>query len=186
VQALQQLGRFEDVVHACAGIRREFGDDQGVTALTAMLETEGYRGLGQHKKAVKASDKAVTAWDKLARPAGPDAEIAVGPWVAAVLRLKALSLDTLSRASQAQSAWEEIDRRYADDPALPVRQQAAQALLDNGRALAQRKRWDEAAAVMDTVLARYDQDPDPVLIEMSARARSNKIALGQAGTGTAP
>jgi tetratricopeptide (TPR) repeat protein len=186
VQALQQLGRFEDVMHACAGISREFGDDRGVTALTAMLETEGYRGLGQHKKAVRASDKAVKAWEKLARPAGPDSELAAGSWVAAVLRLKALSLDTLSRADEAQSVRDKIDRRYGDDPDLPVRQQVAQALLDKGRALAQRKRWREAAAVMDTVLARYGQDTDPVLIEMSARARSNKIALGQIGTAAAP
>jgi hypothetical protein len=112
-QALQQLGRFDDVMHACAGIRREFGADRRVTALTAMLETGGYRGLGQHKKAVRGAARQ-----------GPGA----GP-----------------------------------APAV-----------------------GEAAAVMDTVLARYGQDTDPVLIEMSARARSNKIALGQIGTAAAP
>jgi hypothetical protein len=38
--------------------------------------------------------------------------------------------------------------------------------------------------VMDTIVARYGEDADPVLKEMSARARSNKIvALGQIRAG---
>ncbi|HUA30417.1 MAG TPA: hypothetical protein VMC03_16160 [Streptosporangiaceae bacterium] len=54
-----------------------------------------------------------------------------------------------------------------------------QALLDKGQAFGRLGRPDDAAGVMDTILARYGDDPGPVLQQMSARARSNKAALGR-------
>jgi tetratricopeptide (TPR) repeat protein len=177
VRLLLQLGRFEDAVHACGDIRQGFRNDRAVQVTTTIYEVEGYRGLGQHKKALKACDEAVDL-------IGSDPDVKSRQLVAQVLRLKAQSLWTFGRWAEVPSVCEEIDRRFGGDPDPILRQEVAQALLDKGKALGQCDRWDEAATAMDTVVARYGENADPVLKEMSARARSNKIAiLGQIGAG---
>ena len=177
VRLFLQLGRFEDAVHACDDIRRGFRNDRAVQVTTTIFEVDGYRGLGQHKKALKACDEVVDL-------IGSDPDVGSRRLVAHVLRLKAHSLWALRRGDEVPSVCEEIDRRFGGDPDPMLRQEVAQALLDKGKALGQCDRWDEAAAAMDTVVTRYGEDDDPVLKEMSARARSNKITiLGQIGAG---
>jgi tetratricopeptide (TPR) repeat protein len=170
---LAQLGRFEDAVHACDDMRQRFRNDQPAQVVITVFEVEVYRGLGLH-------EKAVTACDEVDDLIGSDPDVGYRPLVASTLRLKALSLGALGRQDESLSVSEEIDQRYGDDPALPLRQAVAQALLDKGRTLGLLGRRDEAAAVMDTIVARYGQDADPVLQQMSERARSNKIALDSA------
>lgn len=162
---LLQLGRFKDAVHACDDVQWKFRKDRAVRVATTALEVDGYRGLGEHRKAVKACDKVV-------RLAGSDTDVASRRWLAVALRLKALSLWTLRPGDEPLSVWEDIDRRFGSDPDLVVRREAAQALLDKGSELVRCDRWDEAAAALDTVVARYGADADPILKDRSARARS--------------
>jgi tetratricopeptide (TPR) repeat protein len=177
VGLLLQLGRFKDAVHACDDLRQEFRNDRAVQVTTTAFEVEGYRGLGQHKKALKACDEVVDL-------IGSDPDAGSRRFVAGILRLKAQSLWALGRWDEVLSVCEEIDRRFGGDPDLILRQEVAQAMLDKGKALGQCGRWNEAAAAMDTVVARYGKDAGTVLKEMSARARSNKIvALGRIGAG---
>jgi len=186
IRLLLQLERFKDAVHACGDIRQEFRDDRAAQVMTAAAEVDGYRGLGQHKKVLKACDKVLKACDEVLDRFGSDADVGSRQCVAHALYLKALSLWALGRGDEVLSLCEEIDRRFGGDPDPILRQEVAQALLDKGKALAQRARRDEAATAMDTVVARYGEDADPVLKEMSARARSNKnkiVALGQIGAG---
>ena len=177
VGLLLQLGRFDDAMHTCDDIRQWFRNDRTVQVTITVFEVDGYRGLDEHKKALKACDEVVDL-------IGSDPDVGSRRCVARVLRLKAQSLWTLGRGDEVPSVCEEIERRFWGDPDLILRQQVAQALLDKGKALGQCDRWDEAAATMDTIVARYGEDADSVLKEMSARARSNKIvALGQIGAG---
>ena len=82
VGLLLQLGRCEDAVHACADIRRGFRNDRAVQVTTTIFEVDGYRGRGQHKKALKACDEVVD----LIRS---DPDVGSRRLVAHVLRLKA-------------------------------------------------------------------------------------------------
>lgn len=161
---LLQLGRFEDAVHACHDFRQGFRDDRAVRVAATALEIDGYRGLGQHKKAVQACDQVL----RLARSGRDEAS---RRWVAVALRLKALSLWALRPGDRALAVWAEMDRRFGDDPDLIVRREVCQALLDKGWELGQSGRFDEVAAAMDTIVARYGGDADPVLQERTARAR---------------
>jgi tetratricopeptide (TPR) repeat protein len=177
VGLLLQLGRFKDAVKASDDIRQKFRNDRAVHVRTTMFAVDGYRGLGQHKKALKACDEFVDL-------IGSDSDVESRRLVAHVLRLKAHSLWALRREDEVPSVCDEIDRRFGGDPNLILRQEVAQALLDKGKALGQCDRWDEVAEAMDTVMTRYGEDADPVLREMSARARSNKtVALGQIDAG---
>ena len=176
IRLLLQLERFKDAVHACGDIRQEFRDDRAAQVMTAAAEVDGYRGLGQHKKVLKACDEVLDRF-------GSDADVGSRQCVAHALYLKALSLWALGRGDKVLSLCEEIDRRFGGDPDPVLRQEVARALSYKGAALIQLKRWDEAAAAMGTLVARYGDDADPALKELTARARSRIDDLGQLGSG---
>lgn len=161
---LVQSGRFADAVRAGHDLRREFRADRELRIAATVLEIDGYRGLGQHKKAVQACAKVLAL-------AGPGRDAASRYWMALALRLKARSLWALHPGDKAMAVWQEMDQRFGADPDLGVRREAAQALLDKGWELSQCGRFDDVAAAMDTIVARYGGDADPVLKEKSARAQ---------------
>lgn len=163
-------------MHACGDIRQEFRNDRAVQVMTTAFEVTGYRGLGQHKKALSACDK-------VAGRIGSNADVGSRQCVAHVLFLKALSLWALGRGDEVPSLCEEIDRRFGGDPHLVLRQEVARALSYKGAALIRLNRWDEAAAAMGTIVARYGEDADPALKEVTARARSRIDDLGRLGSG---
>lgn len=179
---LLRQGRFAQALEVSREITERLGTDQhpevrrAVRLTTAVLDVEGYQGLGQHEKALMACDEVVELTES-------DPDVGVRRGAALILRMKAQSLWALGRGGEVPSVCDDIDRRFGGDPDLILRQVVVQALLDKGRALGQRGRLDETAAVMDTVLARYGDDADPVLSEMSVRARSNLAALSQLGAG---
>jgi tetratricopeptide (TPR) repeat protein len=173
IQILLQLGRFADAMHTGDGIQREFRGDRTVQIQTTAFKIQALQGLDRHKKALKACDE-------VAHLGGPDSDEETRRCLVLVLRLKTRSLSALDRGGEVTSVCDEIDRRFGDDRDLVIRREVAQALLDKGVALGQGNQRDEAMAVMNTIVARYGDDADPVLKEMSARARSNQVALNGA------
>ncbi len=168
---LLQLSRFRDAVRACDETRREFRSERAVRVTATVLEVMGWRGLGEHKKAVKACEEVVDL-------IGSAADLGSRQCIAYVLYLKAQSLWVLDRGDEAISVCDEADRRFGGDPDLVLRREVAHALSYKGAALVLRQRRDEAMAVMSTIVARYGQSADPELIAMTTRAQSRLDDLG--------
>jgi tetratricopeptide (TPR) repeat protein len=170
VGLLLQLRRFKDAVRACDDVQWKFRKDPAARIATTALEAEGYRGLGQYKKALRACGKVVDL-------VGSDSDVVSRRWLAATLAVKAQTLWALRPGDEALSGWADVDRRFGDDPDLTLRREVARALLEKGAALEQSGRPDELAATLDTIVARYGEDPDPMLTVISARARSGAAKL---------
>lgn len=109
VGLLLQLGRCEDAVHPCADIRRGFRNDRAVqVTTTTIFEVDGYLGLGQHKKALKACDEVVD----LIRS---DPDVGSRRLVAHVLRLKG----SRSGHSVEGTRFRRCARKLIDDSGRP-------------------------------------------------------------------
>ena len=88
----------------CAHVMTSNGNSARIRAVrvaTTALEADGYRGLREYKKALKACDKVVDL-------VGSESDVVSRRWLAAALAVKAQTLWALRPGNEALSWWADV------------------------------------------------------------------------------